>query len=140
MIVGIDVDGHVTSENNITFYTKENVAKCPICDCFFFNSHDYQLHTKGGCRKLDSLPWRKSKEATNNEGGYKPSMDRQFITASYSVVIIKFCERFKNREFILVGHYKYFLSTNKKWLQREPIPGYVPKRNDEEDNPFAEEE
>ena len=129
MIDGITEDGHITSTNGIVFYPKEQVKKCPICEFFAFNSHDYHLHVKDGCAYINNLPWKKSKEKPNpNSYGYQSSQDRQYISIDENRTTQKLAKQLEKQSNILIGHYRYFLSSNKKWLQREPLQGYIPKR------------
>lgn len=46
----------------------------------------------------------------------------------------------RNQTNILIGHYQYFLSQNKRWLQREPLQGYIPKKEKEETETMLEYE
>ena len=141
MIDNVDENGHITSTNSIEFYPKQDVKKCSICSCFFFNSHDYHLHVKDGCAYINTLPWKKSKEKPNpNSYGYNSSQDRQYISIDENRTTQKLAKRLENQTNILIGHYQYFLSQNKRWLQREPLQGYIPKKEKEETETMLEYE
>ena len=131
MIDNVDENGHITSTNDILFYPKEQVKKCPNCECIFFNSHDYHLHVKDGCAYINNLPWKKSKEKPNpNSYGYQPSQDRQYLSIDENRTTQKLSQQLQNQTNILIGHYRYSLSQNKKWLQREPLQGYIPRKQE----------
>jgi hypothetical protein len=80
---------------------------CPICKCFFMNSHDFALHQTIGCG-LNRLNWRPSKFGDNGK----------IVSANDDP---KFAQTLQQQGTVTLGYSTYSLSPNKKWIIQHPV-------------------